>query len=103
MFKVRKRMDPSKSILLPEILGIKFCGISDIKCYQTVIQESVEQNINHSEFPACGCLPSCTSISYDTEINQISMDDAAIEAYFQDPQYSKNVRYFQKFQSLNLK
>jgi hypothetical protein len=56
---------------------VKVCGISDIKCYQKVVQQSIEQNVHGSQTSDCDCLPSCTSITYDTEVNQVEVSDDA--------------------------
>jgi acid-sensing ion channel, other len=60
-------------LIIPEIRGVKYCGISDIKCYQSVIQQSVEHNANQNSSTDCNCLPACTTITFDAEINQISI------------------------------
>jgi Amiloride-sensitive sodium channel len=57
------------------------------------ILQGVEQNMNRSESSDCDCLPSCTSISYDTEINQIRMDDDAMDSYNRDRQTDTNFRF----------
>jgi Amiloride-sensitive sodium channel len=54
---------------------VKVCGISDIKCYQAVIQQSVERSLNKSQTSECNCLPTCTSISYDADVNYVTISE----------------------------
>jgi acid-sensing ion channel, other len=77
---------------VPEITGVKLCGISDISCYQNVIQQNVEQNMKEAHLSDCKCLPACTSISYDTEINQVFILDEAINFNRNDSEYIKTFR-----------
>jgi hypothetical protein len=48
------------------IKGVKYCGIGEIDCYQSLFQRT---DI-HQLMSACDCLPGCTSLTYDAEIYQ---------------------------------
>jgi hypothetical protein len=62
------------------------CGISDIKCYQNAIQETIEKNIQKYQVSDCDCLPTCNSIAYETEVNQIVHSNESIRHDFVDRQ-----------------
>jgi Amiloride-sensitive sodium channel len=66
-------MSSKLSFFFAEIPGVKFCGISDIECYQMVVRQNVEENIIENQSSSCDCLPTCTSISYDVDINHVQM------------------------------
>jgi Amiloride-sensitive sodium channel len=64
--------------ILLGIPGVKMCGISDIKCYQEVNLQNTELEQSQDEISDCHCLPPCTSITYDGQINQLYMTDEVI-------------------------
>jgi hypothetical protein len=58
-------------LILVLILEIPFCGVKDRFCQQTVVHQNAATNVNEIQSSSCHCLSTCTSISYDAEINNM--------------------------------
>jgi acid-sensing ion channel, other len=77
---------------MPRIDGVKYCGISDIKCYRGIIQLNVEKMFSPTRYSDCNCLPSCTSITYDAELNPLTLSDEAVMINRKDTEYANTFR-----------
>lgn len=76
----------------------KICGAGSIKCYQEAekkllgedVIDGLKDHIAKSFRYRCNCLPACTSIVYDAEIDRAKFDwRAAIKNYKMRPELSK--------------
>lgn len=66
------------------------CGISNIKCCREAKRDMIHMKFEESKLlnkrgtrkSKCNCLPSCTSIEYDTEITQAQFEtQEMLDAY----------------------
>lgn len=61
------------------------CGASKITCYQNAEDELLSKNIRDNlnrTVSDCNCLPTCTSIKYNTDISHSDFDFKSLfEAY----------------------
>jgi acid-sensing ion channel, other len=73
---------------------MKLCGISDMKCYLQIVEESIKQNIDQSQNSECHCLPTCNSITYDMEVNRVALSEEA------DRFHIMNLIYLTSYQCL---
>nr|XP_029720869.1 pickpocket protein 28-like [Aedes albopictus] len=65
---------------MPRSPKVKICGVTMEKCYEIATVELLEMEVKYRENPRlknlddCNCLPSCTSVQYNTEISQASFE-----------------------------
>lgn len=52
---------------MPRNASTPVCGYNQINCYNAAEQKKYWKLYYEFKAPPCGCLPSCNSITYDTE------------------------------------
>lgn len=58
---------------MPRNATTPVCGSMKVDCYNQA-EDELLQGSNDNDTLACKCLPSCESISYDSEISQAELD-----------------------------
>lgn len=75
---------------MPRSPATPVCGVSKLKCcaeakkdlFQKKFEEEKASNERGKRKSKCDCLPSCSSIDYDTEVSQAEVDTRSLlEAY----------------------
>lgn len=70
----------------------RICGAAKIKCYQKAekrlfgedVMDGLQDEIVKSFRAECNCLPACTSITYDADIDRAKLDwNAVMKSYGQ--------------------
>ncbi|XP_055590906.1 pickpocket protein 28-like [Uranotaenia lowii] len=61
---------------MPRSGDVRVCDASEIGCYRDTFFRVFRNVSNEQEYP-CGCLPTCTSLSYNYEISSISLNHSA--------------------------
>ncbi|XP_059608072.1 pickpocket protein 28-like [Phlebotomus argentipes] len=87
---------------LPRLAGTEICGPAKIKCYREAVEDlnnvavdGVKDLEADEKTPICNCLPSCTYLTYDSEI---SYGDVSFKGHYRSNTYfasgtKENVSY----------
>ncbi|XP_055692300.1 pickpocket protein 28-like [Lutzomyia longipalpis] len=87
---------------LPRLRGIEICGPAKIQCYRDAVEDLNNVAVDgvkgleaDEETPNCNCLPSCTYLTYDSEI---SYGDVSFKGHYRSNTYfasgtKENVSY----------
>ncbi|XP_055589907.1 pickpocket protein 28-like [Uranotaenia lowii] len=62
---------------MPRSVDMRECDASEIDCYSGAHMEMYARTVGKINDHPCGCLPACTSLSYDVEISSQPFDVAA--------------------------
>lgn len=65
----------------------KICGAAKISCYEEAEIMLFDEKVARTKYDksissfrhACNCMPACTSIDYDAEINNVKFDKEVLE------------------------
>jgi Amiloride-sensitive sodium channel len=89
-------------MLISDTHGIDICGPQQFPCYV-----NTKSSINNEMFASCNCLPTCSSITFESEIAVAQLDKSALPSRYRNQeagvQYSQVTIYIKDNQLIPVK